>query len=145
MYGVSPVQDRSATELGLEAVMTLKSTIVALREVMVGEGLGYGIEWKASRPSRIAIVSTGYGDGYPQHPKGAEARVRGQLCPVVGRVSMDFLSLDVTKLQDVAVLDEVILWGKNIEVAEVARAMEVSVYPLLTGVMARVPRCVLKV
>lgn len=143
LYGASPLKMHSALALGLEAVMTLKSRLVLIQELQAGEGVGYGCDWVASRPSRIASISIGYGDGYPQRAFSAKVSIRNQLCPVVGRVSMDFLNVDITDAVGIDLLDEVILWGGPLPVAEVAQAIGVSVYPLLTGVMARVPRRIL--
>lgn len=123
-----------------DRVMTLESKVAAVTRIEVGEGVGYGQEWTAARPSKIAAVSIGYGDGYPQHPRHAEVEVRGHRAPIVGRVSMDFLSVDVTDIPQVAIGDSILLWGKTLSAHEVAKACSVSTYALLTGVMARVPR-----
>ncbi len=123
-----------------DGVMTLQSKIAAVLHIERGEGVGYGQEWIAQRPSKIAAVSIGYGDGYPQYPQAAEVELHGHRCPIIGRVSMDFLSVDVTDLPLVKIGDRVLLWGKTLSAHEVAKACRVSTYALLTGVMARVPR-----
>lgn len=141
LYGASPFADRSAVELGLKPAMTLTAQIIALREVPVGEGVGYGATWVAERPSRIATVSCGYADGYPRHaPSGTPVAVRGRRVPLVGRVSMDMLAIDVTDLPEARIGDAVELWGAQVPVDEVARAAGTIGYELLSKVTARVRR-----
>ena len=138
LYGVSPRMGGSAETDGLKPVMTFQARIMELHHVREGEFVGYNAEWRAKRPSRIAVVAAGYGDGYPQTTKsGVPVLIHGKEAPVVGRVSMDSLTIDVTDLDTVAVNDKVILWGKGLSVEKVAKIMGVSPYGLLTGVTAR--------
>ena len=103
--------------------------------------MGYAATWKAERPSRIATVAIGYGDGYPVHaPNGTPVLIKGQRCPMVGRVSMDMITVDVTDLPDVAIGDEVILWGKGLSVNEIAACAGTISYELLTRMPRRTPR-----
>ncbi len=140
LYGASPIVEAKSEELGLHPVMELLASVFAINEVSKGEGVGYGLSWIAARPSRIAIVSAGYGDGYPQIPNEAEVLINGQHSKVVGRVSMDFLAVDVTDLPYVCSGDPVLLWGKALPANQVAEKLGISVYRLLTGLMERVPR-----
>lgn len=141
LYGASPFADLSAAELGLKAAMTLRAQVIAVREVAAGESVGYGASWHAERASRIATVSCGYADGYPRHaPSGTPVVVAGQCVPLVGRVSMDMLTVDITDLPEVCVGDAVELWGAALPVDEVARSAGTIGYELLTKVTARVPR-----
>ena len=141
LYGASPFADLSAAELGLKPAMTLSAQLIAVREVAVGESVGYGAGWVAERPSRIGTVSCGYADGYPRHaPSGTPLYVGGRRAPLAGRVSMDMLSVDLTDLPEAAVGDAVELWGANLPVDEVAHAAGTIGYELLTKVTARVPR-----
>jgi alanine racemase len=136
LYGLSPCTDLTESEIGIEPVMSLEAQVLNVLEIPAGNALGYGLDWRAERPSRIAVLSAGYGDGYPQYPK-PEARVsiHGCLCPIVGRVSMDFLMVDISDCeQSIAVNDLAILWGPQHRV--------LSPYASLTRVMARVPRVV---
>lgn len=125
-----------------EGVMSFRSTVSAVLHIQAGEGVGYGQEWTAQRPSKIAAISIGYGDGYPQFPHNAEVEIHGHRCPIIGRVSMDFLSVDVTDFPAIEIGDHVLLWGKALSAHEVAKGCHVSSYALLTGVMARVPRLI---
>lgn len=140
LYGVSPFADTRAEELGLQPVMTLKTEVIALRELATGECVGYGATWRALRPSRIAILAAGYADGLPRHlPSGAPVLVDGQRAGVVGRVSMDMLAADVTDIPSAGVGSPAVLWGRGLAVEDVAAAAGTIAYELLCAVNARVP------
>ncbi len=141
LYGATPFAELSAEALGLRPVMTFTGQLIALREVAVGESVGYGATWVAERPSLIGTVSCGYADGYPRHaPSGTPVVVRGQRVPLAGRVSMDMLAVDLTDLPQAQIGDSVELWGAQLPVDEVARAAGTIGYELLTKVTQRVPR-----
>ncbi|MBB2493705.1 alanine racemase [Aquipseudomonas ullengensis] len=141
LYGATPFADLSVLELGLKPVMSLTAQLIAVRDVAVGESVGYGASWVAERPSRIGTVSCGYADGYPRHaPSGTPVLVDGQRVELVGRVSMDMLAVDLTHLPDAQVGAAVELWGAYLPVDEVAQAAGTIGYELLTKVTARVPR-----
>lgn len=139
LYGSSPVSGRSAESFGLRPVMTLRSQVIALRTVQTGDSVGYGATWRASRPSRIATIAAGYADGVPRHlPSGSAVLVAGRRAPLVGRVSMDMITVDVTELAEVAIGTDVVLWGEGLPVDEVAAAAGTISYELLCGVARRV-------
>ena len=141
LYGASPFAERTASELGLKPAMSLTAQLIAVRELAVGESVGYGATWSAARPSRIGTVSCGYADGYPRHaPSGTPVVVRGRRVPLAGRVSMDMLAVDLTELPDAQVGDAVELWGAQLPVDELAQACGTIGYELLTKVTGRVPR-----
>jgi alanine racemase len=141
LYGASPLADRSAADLGLRPVMTLETRVIAVREVPVGEGVGYGATWRAVRPSRIAILAAGYADGLPRHlPSGAPVAFEAGCAPLAGRVSMDMTAVDVTDLPGVAVGGRAVLWGEGLPVEAVAGAAGTIAYGLLSAVAPRVPR-----
>lgn len=141
LYGNSPMVSDIETAKGLKPAMTLRSEIIAIREVSPGESVGYGGRWTATRPSTIATVAVGYADGYPRHaPNGTPAQVNGKLAPLVGAVSMDMISIDLTDHDNVTVGDSVELWGAAIPVGGVAAMSGTIGYELLTGVTSRVPR-----
>jgi alanine racemase len=120
--------------------MTLESTVIALREVAPGERVGYGGIWHAQRPSRLAIVAAGYGDGLPRSiPAGAPVLIAGERAQLAGRVSMDMIAVDITNLPPVAVGDRVELWGARLPVEELAAAAGTIAYELLCAVSQRVP------
>ncbi|MFT7287709.1 MAG: alanine racemase [Halieaceae bacterium] len=141
LYGGSPFCDPGATACGLQAAMELTSSVISLRDVAVGETVGYGGRWRATRPSRIATIAIGYGDGYPRHaPDGTPVLVAGQRAPLAGKVSMDLLTVDVTDLQALTAGAPVLLWGEALPVDEIAQQAGTIGYELLAGMPARVPR-----
>ena len=127
----------------LRPVMTLSSAVVAVRDLPAGESVGYGCTWVAERPSRIATVTIGYGDGYPRNaPNGTPVLINGQRAPLAGRVSMDMITVDVTDLDAVQAGDTVILWGQNLPLAEIAERADTIGYELTTRMPARTPRII---
>jgi alanine racemase len=144
LYGNSPMFQPHPNAATLKPVMTLTSAVIAVRDVAVGDTAGYGAIWTAQRPSRIATVTIGYGDGYPREaPNGTPVMINGQRAPLAGRVSMDMLTVDVTDLHGVAPGDEVVLWGDVLPVAEIARHAGTIGYELTTRMPARTPRVVM--
>jgi len=141
LYGSSPFSHISSEALGLKAVMSLESRIMAIHELEAGECVGYGGTWRASRDTRIATIAMGYGDGYPRHAEiGTPVWIGDRVVPLIGRVSKDMLNVDLSYHPDAKIGDVVELWGKNISVDEVAKSAGTISYELLTGVTARVPR-----
>lgn len=139
LYGVSPFPQESAADLGLTPVMTLISTVIATREVQAGDCVGYGGAWCAPRVSRIAILAAGYADGLLRSlPNGAPVLVGGQRAPLVGRVSMDMIAVDVTDVPGIEVGSAAQLWGRDLPVEEVARSANTIPYELLCAVAQRV-------
>jgi alanine racemase len=140
LYGASPFADATAAQLGLEPVMSLETSVIAVRHISRGETVGYGGAWTAPRDSAIAIIAAGYGDGLARGlPGGTPVVVGGERAPVVGRVSMDMIAADVSELSDVHVGTPAVLWGPGLPVEEVARHAGTIPYELLCGVSQRVP------
>ena len=141
LYGISPYSDTTAEAHGLRPVMTFVSELIAIRDVAPGESVGYGHSWVATRRSRIGTVATGYGDGYPRAaPTGTPVLVNDVRVSLVGRVSMDMISIDLTDHPTAAVGDAVTLWGERLPVEEVARRAGTIAYELVTRITARVER-----
>jgi alanine racemase len=144
LYGNSPMVKPHPNAEVLRPVMTLTSAVISLREVATGDSVGYGATWTASRPSRIATVTVGYGDGYPRlAPNGTPVLVNGQRASLAGRVSMDMITVDVTELPSVGPGDEVVLWGQGLPLSEVAGHAGTIGYELTTRMPARIPRVVI--
>ena len=140
LYGATPFADRPAAALGLRPVMTLASRLIAVQELQPGEGVGYGMDFRCERPMRIGVVACGYGDGYPRAaPSGTPVIVHGLRTRIVGRVSMDLLTVDLDGVPDAQVGSEVILWGDGLPVDEVAVRSGTVGYELLCAVAPRVP------
>jgi alanine racemase len=148
VYGYYPSAETNR-DVPLQPLLSLRSRVAKVADLQPGEGVGDGITWRATKPSRVALVLAGYGDGLPVAltNKGV-GLVRGQRAPYVGRVMMDMLTLDVTDIPDVAVDDEVTLIGTQgpeaVDVDEMAGRAGTINYEILTGLMERVPRLYLR-
>lgn len=141
LYGDDPTGSLPDAQK-LQAVMQFKSRVIAVKEVVTGDGVGYNRRWRANQPCRIATVAAGYADGYPRNaPDGTPVVVRGQRARLAGRVSMDLLTIDVSDIDGVRVGDEVELWGNQLSASEVAEHCETISYELFTRVTRRVARC----
>ena len=146
LYGSSPFAQRSAHSLGLKPVMTLRSRLLAINSINKGDTVGYGATFTADRNMRLGIVSIGYGDGYPRKaPTGTPVLVHTQDGPVrsqlVGRVSMDMITIDLTDIS-AAIDDTVVLWGEGLPADEIAELCGTIAYELFCQVTPRVPRIV---
>ncbi|MBE9561135.1 MAG: alanine racemase [Proteobacteria bacterium] len=131
LYGSSPFLDASATDLGLQAVMQFESELIDIKQVRAGEAIGYGSTFVADKDLTMGVVAAGYGDGYPRHAKtGTPVWVNGQCCGLLGRVSMDSISIDLTGI-DAGIGDRVVLWGNELSVDVVAAASDSIAYELL--------------
>jgi alanine racemase len=141
LYGCSPFAERSAAELGLRPVMTLESALIAVQSLQAGDAVGYGGTFVADTAMRIGVVACGYADGYPRHaPTGTPVLVEGQSARVVGRVSMDMITVDLSGIPEARIGSPVVLWGEGLSADEVAAAAGTVSYELLCALAARVPR-----
>jgi len=140
LYGGSP-GGGSAASFGLQAAMTLRSELVAIQHLKAGSSIGYGSGFTAEHSMRIGVVACGYADGYPRHaPTGTPVLVNGVRTRVVGRVSMDMLSVDLDPVPDAIVGSAVELWGTQLPIDEVAHAAGTIGYELMCGITPRVRR-----
>ncbi len=135
--------------LSLRLALTWKGSVIQAKSVGAGEAIGYGGIYRSERAGRIAVVGAGYGDGYPRLLSNrADALLFGRRAPVVGRVSMDMLTLDVSHLDGVRAGEEVVLLGAQgeecISAEELASRAETIPYEILCGVGVRVPRVYLR-
>jgi len=141
LYGVSPFPGEAPPDAGLEPAMILEGQLIDVRDLPAGRRVGYGGEWEAQRTSRIGVVNVGYSDGYPwRMPGGTPVGVSGKTAPIVGRISMDMISIDLTDVPAANRGDRVTLWGVHPHVAELAERCGTTPYELLTGVGNRVER-----
>lgn len=141
LYGMKLFDTAHSSEQELTPAMSFYSTVIGIREIKVGESVGYGKKWTAEKSTKIATLSVGYADGYPRHAKnGTPILINNQRVSLVGRVSMDLITVDVSELEDIKIGDRAELWGKNLDATEVAECAETISYDLLTGVSHRVPR-----
>ncbi len=141
LYGASPVEGDGAAELGLHPVMTLTSELIAVNHRRKGDCVGYGGEWVCPEDMPIGVVAIGYGDGYPRLAKASTpVLVDGQRVPLIGRVSMDMITVDLRGKPDAQVGDPVVLWGQGLPVEEIATHASTIAYELLARMPKRVPR-----
>jgi alanine racemase len=140
LYGCSPFADESAEALGLKPAMTLASQLIAIQRLRAGEKIGYGFSYEATGDMTIGVVACGYADGYPRHaPAGTPVLVNGRRTRIVGRVSMDMLTVDITGLGEATVGTPVTLWGEGLSADEVAAHAGTLSYELLCALASRVP------
>ncbi len=141
LYGASAWGDRTADSMDLKPAMCFDSQLIAVQHLAVGDVVGYGSGFAAPKPMRIGVVACGYADGYPRHaPSGTPVIVHGQRTGIVGRVSMDMITVDITHIGQADIGSPVQLWGDLVSVDEVARHAATIGYELICAVAPRVPR-----
>ncbi|MFC5520303.1 alanine racemase [Polaromonas jejuensis] len=149
LYGSSPdFPEHSAADWDLQPTMTLASKIIGLQHLVAGDTVGYGSSFSADGPLRLGVVACGYADGYPRHcGTGTPVLVNGVRTRLVGRVSMDMLTVDLTPVPEAGFGSEVTLWGQSsggavLSIDEVAQAAGTVGYELMCAVAPRVPMTV---
>ena len=141
LYGVTPLIGRSSKALDLQPVMTLMSALISVQHLPKGATVGYGGDWLCPEDMPVGVVAIGYGDGYPRQLRpGTPVLVNGERVPLIGRVSMDMITVDLRSQPDAKVGDPVVLWGRDLPVEEVATYANTIGYTLLCGVTPRIPR-----
>ena len=142
LYGVSPFAESTAAEFGLKPVMQLQAELIAIHHLQMGDKVGYGGEWTCPEPMKVGVVAIGYADGYSRHLSSTgSVIVHGQLVPILGRVSMDMIAVDLRHIEEASPGDNVILWGDELLTVEsVARQAGTIPYELLCAVSDRVHR-----
>ncbi len=141
LYGASPFSHQSAADLQLQPVMTLQSQLMAVKTVKRGAKIGYGCTYECPADMPVGVVAIGYGDGYPRHaPNGTPVLINGQRCPLVGRVSMDMITVDLRPCPTASVGDIVTLWGDDLPIETIAKAADTISYELLTKITPRVTK-----
>lgn len=139
LYGVSPSVKRPASTIGLQPAMTLQAELVAINQVRKGEPVGYGAEQRCSKDMPVGVAAIGYGDGYPRGLRqGAPVLINGERAQLIGPVSMDLTTIDLSAHPNAEVGDTVTLWGTGLPVEEVAPWADAIPYELICGVTARV-------
>ena len=139
LYGISVVSAKSGHDFGFRAAMTLSSKLVAINRISKGEPIGYAASWTCPEDMDIGVVQVGYGDGYPRSAAtGTPVLVNGRRASIVGRVSMDLITVDLREHGDARVGDPVVLWGEDLPVEEIARHAGTIGYELVCGMTRRV-------
>jgi alanine racemase len=141
LYGADPLSDNKIVQRDLLPVMTMKSLVIALNQHRSGDLIGYANAYTCPADMIIAVIATGYADGYPRHKiDTARVEIHGQLCDVVGRVSMDMITVDVSHLDEVKLDDEVTLFGTSPQINSIAECSQTIAYEILCNVGAHVSR-----
>ncbi|QZX83296.1 alanine racemase [Metapseudomonas otitidis] len=139
LYGATPFEQAHPLADRLKPVMTLESKVISVRELPAGQPVGYGARFVTERPTRVGVVAMGYADGYPRHaPTGTPVAIDGQPSRLIGRVSMDMLTVDLTDLPQVGLGSRVELWGNQVSAAEVAMHAGTIPYQIFCN-LRRVP------
>jgi len=144
-HGAGIPEKNNVIDQKLQPVMTLHSKLIEIKTLKTGESVGYGATWTADKTTLIGVISIGYGDGYPRHAKnGTPVLINGKRVPLVGRVSMDMITVDLSTQPDAKIGDLATLWGRDLSVDEVATCADTISYELFCKVTPRVPRDYLK-
>ena len=139
LYGSSPLGAEDVADAPLTPVMRLESRLIAIHDLAAGESIGYGARYTCERPTRVGVVAVGYADGYPRHaPDGTPVAVNGRRTDLIGRVSMDMLTVDLSAQPEAQIGDRVQLWGDLVSANEVARLSNTISYELFTRITRRV-------
>jgi len=139
LYGATPFEQPQALAERLQPVMCLESKIISVRELPAGEPLGYGARFVTDKPTRVGVVALGYADGYPRHaPSGTPVSIDGRPSRLIGRVSMDMLTVDLSELPAAGLGSRVELWGKSVPASLVATQAGTIPYQLFCN-LRRVP------
>lgn len=139
LYGATPFTKSQPLADQLQPVMSLTSEIIAVHDLEPGEAIGYGRTWVCEQPTRVGTVAMGYADGYPRHAKnGTPVIVDGHESRLIGRVSMDMLTVDLSHIPEAKTGSKVELWGENLAASEVAKHCDTIPYTLFTGITRRV-------
>ena len=143
LYGISPFQaDKTHPDTSdFKPVMSLNAPIIAIKNFKKGEAIGYGSLYTCPTDMRVGVVAIGYADGYPRAlTTPMHVCINGNLAPIIGRISMDMMTIDINHL-DASIGDDVELWGEDIPVTEVATSANTISYELLCGISGRV-KCI---
>jgi alanine racemase len=139
LYGISPFPESTGEQLGLKPIMSLHSRLIAVKPLATGDKVGYSGTWVCAKPTTLGVVAIGYGDGYPRYAKvGTPVLVNGRRVPLIGRVSMDMITVDLGTQPNAKPGDPVTLWGDGLAVEEIALCADTIPYTLVCGVTQRV-------
>lgn len=142
LYGSSPFSEQSASSLYLKPVMRLRSRLISIQNLQVGDEVGYGGDWIVEKATRVGVVGIGYGDGYPRQLSCIGSVMIGdKVVPILGRVSMDMIVIDLSSVWRAKVGSDVMLWGDGfVHIDNIAQQANTISYELLSQINGRVMR-----
>jgi alanine racemase len=138
LYGISPIPEQTGSDFKLLPVMELSAKLIATKTIPAGARVGYGGTYVASEDMKIGIVGIGYADGYPWTERQSQVMIHDTLVPVIGRVSMDMLAINLQDMPAARTGDRVLLWGHGLPIEQVAADMQLIPYTLPCGITKRV-------
>lgn len=139
LYGLTVAAGKTGRDFGLKPAMSLSTRLISIQHIRAGERIGYAGSYVCPEDMRVGVAAIGYGDGYPRNIKaGTPAIVNGCRVPIIGRVSMDLMTLDLRNQPEAQVGDEVLLWGKELPVELIADAAGTISYELTCSITRRV-------
>ncbi len=139
LYGLSVIEGRVGADDGFQPAMTLRTRLVAINDLKKGERVGYGATWQAPEDMRLGVAAIGYGDGYPRSTvAGTPVLVGGRPAAIIGRISMDLITVDLRQTPDARVGDPITLWGPELPVETIASHAGTISYELTCGMTRRV-------
>jgi alanine racemase len=139
LYGASPLAGKTGAELGLQPAMRVETRLIAVHEIEAGGTVGYGATYRCPERMRVGVAAVGYADGMHRAlPSGAPVLIHGRRAPMIGRVSMDMITVDLRGVPEARVGDSVMLWGKNLPAEEIAACAGTLAYELFCGLTNRV-------
>jgi alanine racemase len=139
LYGLSVAKGQSGADFGLQAAMTLSTRLISVQHIKKGERVGYAGTYQCPEDMLVGVAAIGYGDGYPRNiSAGTPVLVNGMRVPIIGRVSMDLMTIDLRSQPEAKVGDDVVLWGKGLAIEEIASAAHTISYELTCSITRRV-------
>ena len=139
LYGISVVDGKSGADFGLRPAMTLTTRLIAVNTIRAGEHIGYSATWQCPEDMPVGVAAIGYGDGYPRHvPAGTPVLVNGRRAGIIGRVSMDLMTIDLRAHPEAKPGDPVVLWGEGLPVETIAAAAGTIGYEPVCSITRRV-------
>ena len=139
LYGVSPFAGQTGADLGLKPAMHLTAPLISIKSIQPGDAVGYGGTWVSQKSMKIGIVAIGYADGYPRHISfDTPTKLRGHNCPIIGRVSMDYITIDLSTAPKAQCGDQVTLWGNELPIELIAQQAGTLAHELFCQLTQRV-------
>jgi alanine racemase len=139
IYGISPIKDKIGADLNLKPVMSLMTYVMSVRDIPPGTTIGYGARSQSKNHIKLATIAIGYGDGYPRSANdGTQVLIKDKICALLGRVSMDMITVKLRKNTNISCGNITTLWGTNLPVEYTAKSSNRSPYDILINVQLRV-------